>query len=200
MSQVIEFLGTSYQIGDGVSSADHQLSLLPMKKLAELHNLVNANLGGSRRVKKFSSKAVGVKAASELLLSYQEIEDFENGEGRYKELPDLKPRKRKAKSKKREHSMIFNFKPESEIKATKGSITSLSDDTRTLRQRAVAALLSEKGVSFTAMEKIVEKFDKDRGVPGKCVQRRTYELIRLTHYYLGYGLRQDGDYIFAYTE
>jgi len=95
--------------------------------------------------------------------------------------------------------MRFVFKPESVIRETKGTIKSNSKDKRTLRARGVDLLTREKGATFKQVEAMVEKFDQDRGVPSKNVERRAYELVRLTHYYLGWGLKEENNRIIAYV-
>lgn len=103
------------------------------------------------------------------------------------------------KTARRPRGMRFVFKPEREIRECKSSARATTGDKRTLRQRAVGLLL--QGATFSEVEDMVMKFDRDRGVPTKNLERRAYELIRLVHYYLGYGLRQeDTGKIFAYTK
>lgn len=107
------------------------------------------------------------------------------------------------KSTRKSRVMRFVFRPENEIKKCKGTVKTKSGDKRPLRQRAVDMLL--KGATFKQVEELVEAFDKDRKVTSKNVERRAYELVRLIHYYLGYGLKQKadeqkGDLIIAYTD
>lgn len=62
-------------------------------------------------------------------------------------------------------------------------------DLKTLRGRCVPLL--KIGAAFSEIEALVEAFDQDRGRPSKNVERRAYELVRIMHYYLGYGIDHD---------
>lgn len=93
------------------------------------------------------------------------------------------PREKKAKPNKKPHGMYFNFpvgKPEVQRGVRDGD---------TLRGRCVELLL--KGATFDKVERLVEQFDADKGRQSKHVTRRAYELVRIMHYYLGYGIRHD---------
>ena len=59
-----------------------------------------------------------------------------------------------------------------------------------LRGRAIAKLKGD-GATYEDIVGVVKQFDADRGHGPGNVERRAYELIRLLHYYVGYGLRQD---------
>lgn len=67
----------------------------------------------------------------------------------------------------------------------------------TLRMEVLKAL--KKGTTFESVKTLVEKFDDKRGKKHFNIERRAYEAIRLVHYQLGYGLKQDEKgKIFAY--
>lgn len=150
------------------------LETLSTGELVVQYNAAAAILGEAP-VKRFADKAVAVRRTTTITLR----------------LPTKKTRKPRG--------MRFVFKPESEIRVCKGTAKTKSEDKRTLRQRAVDMLL--RGATFAQLETLVEAFDKDRGVERGNIERRSYELVRLVHYYLGYGLRQDEHgRIFAYTD
>lgn len=67
---------------------------------------------------------------------------------------------------------------------------------KSLRGRAAEVLL--KGATFEEIIAVVSKFDEDRGSTPGHVERRAYEVVRLLHYYTGYGLREEGDKIFIH--
>lgn len=154
-----------------------KLETLSLSELAKMYNEL-AKKADKPEVKKFSDKKSAVRRVKALA-------------------NDVKPAK--ASTPRKPRGMRFVFRPEATIRDTKGTIKSKSDDTRTLRTRAVA-LLTGKGATFKAVEATVEKFDQDRGKKSVNIERRAYELIRLVHYYLGYGLKQVDDTIIAYTD
>lgn len=69
------------------------------------------------------------------------------------------------------------------------------DRLRTIRQgptlRAGCIKLLEKGATFDQVKELVVAFDKQRDKPVKSLERRAYEIVRIMHYYLGYGLDHD---------
>ena len=59
----------------------------------------------------------------------------------------------------------------------------------------------EKGATFVECVERVKKFDKARGGEHVNEERRAYEAIRLLHFYVGYGLKQDEKgRIFVHTD
>lgn len=80
---------------------------------------------------------------------------------------------------------VFRFPVGDEIKKTKPG---------TLRASVVDALRA--GATFEEVVLVVQVFDAKRNVAEKNIERRAYEVIRLVHFWCGYGLRQEGDKIF----
>ena len=66
-----------------------------------------------------------------------------------------------------------------------------------LRGRVLKKMLNG-GIAFDEVIDEVKRFDADRGVAEKFVERRAYEVVRLIHFYLGYGLDEEGELIVAY--
>ncbi len=197
---IYEFRGTNYQVGNGVTDVEvTNIDTMPGKDLVTLFNLLRANVGIDKRVAKFTDKKTALKRVGEALAAYRAVVDAEEAEeaGTETETPPAP----KAKKERKPRGMRFVFKPEPAIRECKGSIKTTSGDTRTLRKRAVDALIKGRGATFAEMKDLVTQFDKERDATTKNLERRTYELIRLVHYYLGYGLRQDekSGKIFAYT-
>ena len=186
----VNFNDTNYQI-EGVVAQNGAILItsLPGPELVILHNLLNSNMGIGKSVKKFSDKRTAVKRVAAKLVEYNDYD--ETKEDHTKQVK--KTRKRRG--------MHFTFRPEDSIHTCKGSIRSKSKDTRTLRQRAIA-LLTGKGATFAEVQELVIKFDTDRGKQTNpdTLERRTYELIRLLHYYVGLGLKMENDIIIAYSD
>lgn len=90
------------------------------------------------------------------------------------------PRKKRQK--------YFNFPPLAEIKQPRAG---------TLRDR-VLSQLTVRGLTFEEVVVLVQDFDTDRKSEGKDLhgsdehaERRAYEILRIIHYVLGYGMRHD---------
>ena len=64
-------------------------------------------------------------------------------------------------------------------------------DPKSLRGLAHQAL--NKGATFQEIIQIVKKFDRDRGKSPGWEERRAYEVIRLLHHYIGFGVKQTED-------
>lgn len=194
----VNFNDVDYHVR-GTIAPDGAMRLETMSgpELAVLYNLLNSNMGINKRVNKFPDKKTAIKRVYYQLTAYEHAANMAEKKAKT-------PAKKKAtvagdKKPLKLRGMRFVFRPEDTIRNCRGTITSKSDDTRTLRKRAVD-LLTGEGATFSQVEKMVEKFDKDRGVASKFVERRSYELVRLVHYYLGYGLKQEGNKIIAYTD
>lgn len=148
------------------------LETLTTGQLADQYN-VSAAILGRKTVKRFADKRSALRRTREIVQAAKHIK-----------------RKPGGKRKLRGMRFIFPFDGADQIRQCRGSLaTSKSGDTRTLRQRCVDLL--KKGATFDKVEQLVVDFDYDRGKKSEYVERRAYELVRLMHYYLGYGLRQD---------
>lgn len=102
-------------------------------------------------------------------------------------VPVQEPAPKKGGAERRKREMYFNFPVKSEIKPARPG---------TLRYRVLAKLL-DGGLTFSQVIDEVKSFDADRRAAGVDMRgsdenpdRRAYEIVRIIHYYLGYGLRQ----------
>lgn len=85
----------------------------------------------------------------------------------------------------KENRMSFSFKPLSTAHAPKGSATSL---------RSLCYSKMIKGCKYSDVVQIVEQFDAGRGKGNaNTIDRRAYELVRLMHYALGFGIHHAED-------
>lgn len=80
----------------------------------------------------------------------------------------------------------FKFPPTSKVTPPRAG---------TLRALVLELLSRDTGGTFAEVLEMVKTFDGQRGVEEKNVERRAYEVIRLLHYYNGYGLAHEGDQI-----
>ena len=61
-----------------------------------------------------------------------------------------------------------------------------------LRASCVSLLIGD-GATLAEVVKLVEEFDARRGKAVGNVERRAYELVRIMHYYLGYGMKHNAE-------
>jgi len=177
----------------GQTHSFERLEALTGPALVSLYNEV-APLVKANTVNRFSDHRTAARRTWGILVSYAEkgVEEAPapKAEPKKAEEPATRakaepkaPREKKAKANKKPHGMYFNFpvgKPEVQRGVRDGD---------TLRGRAVELLLN--GATFDKVERLVEQFDADKGRQSKHVTRRAYELVRIMHYYLGYGIRHD---------
>lgn len=79
--------------------------------------------------------------------------------------------------------MSFAFKPLTTAHAPKGSANSL---------RSLCYARMNKGCTYRDVVSLIEQFDAGRGKGNaNTIDRRAYELIRLMHYALGFGISHD---------
>lgn len=145
-----------------VTKADDLLELTGSQQVA-LFNATAKAIGG-QPVKRFATKRDAVRR---IMANLRGLFDAQTAPA--------------AKKERKTRVMWFNFAPTNEIKTLR--------DTDTLRGRCVA-LLTEGG-TFEQVEDLVREFDERAGKESKNVTRRAYELVRIMHYYLGYGIRHD---------
>ena len=70
----------------------------------------------------------------------------------------------------------------------------LKSEVRSIREgtlRYQAAQLLKTGATFDQIEALVRDFDDEREKTSETVSRRSYEVVRLLHTFIGYGLRED---------
>ncbi len=179
--KTVTFLKTTYIVEPGIGLPDGavNVSTLASKDQVELYNLLADNLGGGRpipHVHKFKDKATGTKRIIKALVTWDELPDDEEG------APEpVKPARKKTERKKRGLRFVFPFNGKDNMRAIRS--------TETLRGQCVTLL--EVGAKFAKVEALVEQFDADRGKVSKHVLRRAYELVRIMHYYVGYGVDHD---------
>lgn len=151
------------------------LETLTNPELVKLYN-ETANVLRVEPVKRFSSKSAGVRRVREIL----------------GQVPTPKPVDTNAPRKGSTRRMHFTypFNGHERLKAIR--------DPQSLRGRAFAKL--EQGATFADIVRVVKKFDADRGSSPGHVERRAYEVIRLLHHYVGYGLREEGGKIYVHTK
>jgi len=203
---------------DGVQYTMRDLGELPMSELTSLHNRLANDMHGNP-VDRFASKAIGMKrtwdylrrtlpvdqrpetvpeppAEEEPAQGYIPEDHMEATEVEVKEtlkteaFPEETPKKTGGASNRRKRDMYFTFPVKSEIKAARPG---------TLRHRVLEKMLSN-GLMFDEVVNEVKLFDEERRKAGVDMkgsdshpERRAYEVVRLIHYYLGYGLKQDAD-------
>ncbi len=176
--KTVKFLRTTYIIepGLGLPSGATDVSTLTSKAQVELYNLLADNLGG-KGVTKFKDKVTATKRINAALDAWNELPD-----GSTSPAPEpVKPAKKKTERKKRGLRFMFPFNGKDSIRSIRSS--------GTLRGQCVALLTG--GATFAKVEALVEQFDADRGKVSKHVLRRAYELVRIMHYYVGYGVDHD---------
>lgn len=168
-------------------------------ELVDQYNKASARLG-DKPVKKFADRETAIRRTREQLIKFvrsidEKLADsvldntttLEDAVRHVATQPAKKPAKAKATTERKVRQKHFVFKPLEEIRVPKAD---------TLRGRAVALL--KDGATLEEIEKLVKTFDKDRKKDQINVERRAYELVRLIHYYLGYGLKQEDGKIYAY--
>lgn len=143
--------------------------------LSELVLIYNsaANEIGEKTVKKFSDKKSAVRRAIAITERLTAVL-----EERAKEVVPAP-----AKPARRFRTKRFVFKPDADIRPVKGN--------GSLREQCIDLL--KVGAKFEDVEGLVAKFDQDRGKETVNLERRAYELVRIMHYYFGFGIRHDVD-------
>jgi hypothetical protein len=175
-----------------VSYTRSGLEALSGSELVSLFNLVASNIG-AKPVRKFADKTAAVRRTWDVLVAWDEADDTATAaakvdepvapapvEAPVAEAPAPTPAPA-AKKERATRVMRFTFAPSNEVKAVR--------DPETLRGRCVVLL--EKGATFSAVEDLVVEFDKKAGKTSENVTRRAYELVRIMHYYLGWGIKHD---------
>lgn len=167
----------NYLVEPGVGAPDDAVNIeeLTTSELVSIHNLASQNMGGGR-VNRFSDKATALKRTRAKLLEF--IEFLENGDEAEPEKAKKTPSPKKGGRKKR--GMRFVFPKTDEVKKTREG---------TNRAKLIELLSREKGASFEECMAATWGPRKDMSEEQKVTT--TYEGIRLLHYYVGYGMRQD---------
>jgi len=160
----------------------HNLDSMSTAHLADMHN--EAVEGTDiKPVKRFADKTSAIrrtKAAVEALSSKPAKATVVETE--------TAPAPAKVKKVRKMH---FEFKPDNDgIRTVKSP--------ESLRGRAVTLLAKDKdgngGATLGQVKSLIEKFDLKRGKGNaETIDRRAYELVRIMHYYLGYGITKNED-------
>ncbi len=182
---------------NGNTVTEAQLTDASIKDLVDTYNGLMEQTGG-KAIKKFKDKATAVKRVWAAATKVAEAEAPDAGDDETEVPGASEPKKAKAKAetpkerKAREKHFVFPF--DEELYKQRG--TPRKDS---LRDKALRKLNRKTGASLTEIETLVNEFDAGRGKAPFNVERRAYELVRLVHYYMGYGLSQDGNRIHAHT-
>ena len=150
------------------------LATLSSGELATKYNKAATTLG-TRTVKKFADRKTAIRRTEEILIKLKDHS-----------APPKKGKKgktTKAERKKRGMRFVFPFNGQDDLRS--------SLNTKTLRGQCVDLLRG--GAKFSKVEALVEKYDRSKGRKSHDVERRAYELVRIMHYYLGYGINHDTD-------
>lgn len=181
---------------NGRSYTPETLATMDIQELVNLHNRVASLLEGTE-VDNFSNEEVAQTLTWGMLsrLESQELVperprkakiEFEEGSLEQASrgmipYPSPAPLQRKAPSKRLKR---FKFPMGEKLSPPRPG---------TLRHRVMELLSS--GATYAQVIECVRTFDADRNVDEKNAERRAYEVIRLLHFYNGYGMSHDGDII-----
>lgn len=189
------------------NNADKYLDQMTGPELVELYRLVKSNLGEEVRTSRFSDSATGIKRTWEALQAFDAASDESLGaddkfemsqaeldaqKGRAKtELTDADKKQIKDEADDRKASqpktrkprgMRFVFPAGDEIKSVRPG---------TFRAKLVELFSTGKGATFD--EAMAATWGSKKGMDEETAKKTTYEGIRLLHYYVGYGMKQDAD-------
>ena len=142
------------------------LTNLSNSQLVDQYNEAAALLGQSS-IKRFRDKQTALRRTTEILAMIE-----------HKVAEPKAPAKPRAKRGMR---FVFPFHGSDHLRSTRNA--------ETLRGRCTALL--KGGATFADVKALVEEFDREHGKPSKYVERRAYELVRIMHYYLGYGIEHN---------
>jgi hypothetical protein len=177
---MIKFLGKTYaQTRTAAENgADLFLDQLTGAQLVELHNLVRSNLGLST-TKRFADTKTAIKRTWAALEAYDQANDESLGaDDKGKTAPAPKDEKRTRKPR----GMRFVFPAGDEIKAVRPG---------TFRAKLVELFSTKPGATFD--EALAATWGSKKGMDPEVAKKTCYEGIRLLHYYVGYGMKQDAD-------
>jgi hypothetical protein len=140
------------------------LESLTLGALADLYNSVADSIM-KNNVNRFSTKEAGVRRVWDILLEYKQIHNEKKKE--------LLP------------SAINYLGMRAELPASAdGDVVPLKSKT-SIRAKCLEVLL--EGATYNQLEDIFIEADSKRKTVGKDIQSRIYQMIRIFHYYYGYG-------------
>lgn len=177
---IIEFNDKTYIIEPGIDTPEGAINpeTLSNREQAELYNLLNSNLGIDSRIKKFQDGKTGTRRVIERLRDWASMDDVDD---QATDQPSPEAEAPTTERKRRGMYFVFPFHGKDKMRAVRG--------TTSLRAQAIKLLL--RGAKMENVEALVATWDQERGVASKHVDRRAYELVRLIHYHVGYGISHD---------
>lgn len=160
---------------------------LSLKELVNLYNAVAAELAVATKVlanftpiNRFVDRATGVSRLWKLLQTYNQ---YNLAPPEVEEVKSVQIKKPKKEVFKKLRIRRFTLKPTEKPRILK--------DANTLRGRCATLLLA--GGNFEDVKSLVRQFNEERAKPAseEKVERRAYELVRIMHYYLNYGINHN---------
>ncbi len=192
--QTVEFCRKTYIVAPGAGIPDGAIDPIDLasKDQVSLFNLLASNTG-TATTKKFSDRKVGARRITNELIKWVSSGDVPLPTAT-EEIPavkvektvkveEIKKKTPKADRKKRGMRFVFPYEGDDNLRSIRSS--------NSLRGRAIRLLIL--GAYFSDVVKLVAEFDVDRGHGPGHQERRAYEVVRLLHYYVGYGVGQHGD-------
>ncbi len=163
------------------------LATMTIQELLDLHNRLAALTEGVE-VSTFVDDRTAQEITWALLSGDGPPEPLPKGTSRSKVDDEFEAAKPTKPAPKTSRKKLFKFPAEKEIRPPKAG---------TLRGEVLEAL--RRGVTYNDVIVIVKEFDARRGVDVKNADRRAYEVIRLLHYYCGYGMDQSPEGVIKVT-
>jgi hypothetical protein len=152
-----------------------QLSELTTKQLAEKYNSAAVRLGRPV-LKKFSDKKVAIRRTTDILA------DLSND-------PPIVPKVKAKKKPDRRGVNFLGMRQDIKASPSEARVSLKREDSI----RAEAFKLLVKGATFAELEAIFVAHDERRGISGKKMIRRMYEMVRIFCYYYGWGTKSSDD-------
>jgi hypothetical protein len=171
---MIKFLGTTYALETTPTLLPNGTVIVSMMEGGDLlttYNLVASNLGKGR-VNRFADRKTAVRRLWAILQEYAAQDAQEEAPAPQPE-PVAAPATEQPKVTRKKRGMRFVFPAESDIKEVRPG---------SARAIALACMQREGGATF---EEIMEATGWN--------EKKAYEGIRLVHYYVGYGMKQDAE-------
>lgn len=147
------------------------LSKLSIKELVFTYNEIIKDVVNLRPIKHFRDHETAVRRVWDILPEYKETIQVAA------EVIKIEEKPKKIRIRR------FSLKPIEKVRQLK--------EKKTLRFRC--AELLKIGATFEDVKNLVKEFNEERNKPTSDikVERRAYELIRIMHYYLNYGIKHD---------
>lgn len=174
------------------NNADKYLDQMTGPELVSLFRLVKSNLGEEVRTTRFSDTKTAIKRTWEALEAFDKASDESLGSAD-KSKVELSERDKQQiaheaadrqveKKARKPRGMRFVFPVGDEIKPVRAG---------TFRAKLVELFSTGKGATFD--EAMAATWGSKEGMDEETAKKTTYEGIRLLHYYVGYGMKQDAD-------